>query len=423
MRLATTAVPGCCHRIPVMRMKIDFGQFIHAFSDTIDLVGVDETQHGKRVGLMALECARMMGVDINEQLRLYRLGLLHDCGVSSTRVHKHLVDSLDWTESQDHCVIGAGRLRRFAPLAPFAEVILYHHTRWSELKDKPVDKKIKEQANLIFLLDRADALALMAGNTNRLVIRDTICRKIHFFRHSYFKSELVDVFLAAAEKEAFWITQQPEHLRSYLEMTCSAPAELFLDTEQLIDMAGIFAEVVDAKSPYTAEHSFGVARLASHLARRIRLSEETVAQMMVAGLLHDLGKLQVPDRILAFRGSLEGENLAIMRHHSYVTYMILNRIKGLEEIGLWAANHHEKMDGSGYPFRRTGAELGIESRIIMVADIFQALAQDRPYRQPLPVDVIISMLKRQAQEGKLDPEVVAIVEAEPALCHSIATIA
>lgn len=402
-------------------MKIDFGQFIHALSDTIDLVGVDEVQHGKRVGYMALECAKIMGLAAKDQIRLYRLGLLHDCGVSSTRVHKKLVEALDWPESQYHCSIGAKRMQGFAPLNQFADAILYHHTRWDELKHIPLSDETRDQANLIFLLDRVDALAGMTGNPNRLAASDTICRKVAQYRNSYFKSELIDIFLATSSKEAFWITQQPEHLRNYLQLKVSAPAELHLDATQLTDMARIFAEIVDAKSTYTAEHSFGVTHLSGHLARQCQLDEGTTTRLQVAGLLHDLGKLQVPDAILEHRGYLEGENLAIMRHHSYVTHMILSRISGLEEIALWASNHHEKIDGSGYPFRRRGDELGVESRIIIVADIFQALAQNRPYRAPLPLDTIVEMLARQASDGKLDPDVVAIVQSQPDQCLAAAT--
>jgi len=402
-------------------MKIDFGQFIHALSDTIDLVGVDEIQHGKRVGFMAFECSKLLGADATEGLNLYRLGLLHDCGVSSTKVHKKLVDELDWKESPHHCITGAERVRRFAPLAHFSEAIFYHHTRWEELQEKAIDEKIKEQANLIYLLDRVDALVAMTGTSNRLAVRESVCEKIARYRNSYFQPELVDVFLAAARKEAFWITQQPEHLRSYLEQQCTTPAELVLNTDQLTDMARIFAEIVDAKSPYTAEHSFGVARLTGYLARRCGLSEATIAMMQVAALLHDLGKLQVPDSVLEDSGGLDGENLAIMRHHSYVTFMILHRIKGLEEISHWAANHHEKLDGSGYPFHHSASELSIESRIIMVADIFQALAQNRPYRKPLTVDVIVDILQRQVAENKLDREIVAVVESDPQTCHTVAT--
>lgn len=401
-------------------MQIDFGQFIHALSDTIDLVGVDEIQHGKRVGFMALECARVMGLKQRQHLDLCRLGLLHDCGVSSTRVHKKLVDELDWTESQHHCRLGAERLCRFAPLRRFAEPIRYHHTRWDQLDRLPLDEEVKFAANLIFLLDRVDALVAMTGRNNRLMVRDQICDTIGRYRDSYFRPDLVEVFLAAAEKEAFWITQQPEHLRSHLQQYCSMPDTLMLNTEQLAAMAMIFAEIVDAKSPYTAEHSLGVTRLAGHLGQRCGLAEDVVARMRVAGLLHDLGKLQVPDRVLEHTGHLEGEHLALMRHHSYVTQTILGRIRGLEQISLWAANHHEKLDGSGYPFRKRGDEIDLVSRIIIVADIFQALAQNRPYRRPMAVAAIVELLERQVADHKLDRHVVAIVRGEPATCHRIA---
>lgn len=402
-------------------MNIDFGQFVHALSDTVDLVGVDEIQHSKRVGFMALECAKLSGASEKQQQRLYQLGLLHDCGVSSSRVHKKLVDELDWSESHHHCQTGAERVEKFTPLASFAPPILYHHTRWEELQTLKLPDEVKQEANLIFLLDRVDALMAMRATENRLAIHKDVCEKICQFRGNYFDETLVELFLAAAEKEAFWITQHPQHLPIYLEHFCTRPSPLRLNLEQLSQMARIFAEVVDAKSPYTAEHSFGVTRLAGYLAERFTLSETDIIKIKVAGLLHDLGKLQVPDRLLEFQGGLHGENLAVMRHHSYVTYIILSRISGLEQVSAWAANHHEKLDGSGYPFRLKEGDLDIASRIIMVADIFQALAQDRPYRKPMSTDQILALLLDQAKEGKLDKEVVAVIEAELDICHQVAT--
>lgn len=402
-------------------MKIHFGHFIHALTNTIDLVGVDEIQHGKRVGFMALECAKIMGFEEKTQQKLFHSGLLHDCGVSSTKIHKKLVDELDWTESQQHCLIGSKRLKSFEHLAEYADITLFHHTRWKELERQKIPEITKDLANLIFLLDRVDALVAMNGHPNRLAIRDSICKKVNAYRGNFFKPELVDVFMEVAEKEAFWITQQPEHLQFVIQDQCGKTANIHLNTEQLTSMATIFAEIVDAKSPYTAEHSLGVARLAGHFARKCQLPTATIAKVEVAALLHDLGKLQVPDSILDFDGGLEGESLAIMRHHSYVTKMILQRIIGFEDICSWAANHHEKLDGSGYPFRKKGSELSIESRIIMVADIFQALAQNRPYRSSMSTHNIIDFLSKQGSDGKIDREIVAIAEAEPTTCYRIAT--
>lgn len=118
------------------------------------------------------------------------------------------------------------------------------------------------------------------------------------------------------------------------------------------------------------DHSIGVSRLAGYLAEKCELPEDLINRIEIAGLLHDLGKLQMPDNLLECETKLSDHDLAIMRHHSYVTFSILNRIEGLEDICEWAANHHEKLDGEGYPFKKNSDELDIESRIIMVADIY-----------------------------------------------------
>jgi len=401
-------------------MKIHFGQFIHAFSDTLDLVGVDDFHHGKRVGFMALECAELLGIDQESQKFFYRAGLLHDCGVSSTRVHKKLVDELDWQDSHLHCQIGAERLSKFSPLAGFSDLVRYHHTPWRELQELDLANETKVAANLIFLADRMDALSEMSSHPNRLACRDGVCGKIAELKGSYFEPGLVDAMLAAAQKEAFWISQEADHLRGYLQLQKAGEDDLLLDDDQLKDMANLFAEVVDAKSPYTAEHSCGVTRLAGYLARRCQLPETTLARIEVAGLVHDLGKLQVPDPILESKEALIGDNLAVMRHHSYVTYMILSRISGLEEITLWASDHHEKLDGSGYPFHKTAAELGVESRVIMIADIFQALAQNRPYRTSLKAEDIVAIIKPQVRQGKLDSDIFRMVELDLNGCYDAA---
>ena len=97
------------------------------FQTSLDLVGIDDFNHGKRVGYMATECARALGVSEDQQKFIYRAGLIHDCGVSSTKVHKKLVDELDWSESNQHCVTGANRLSQFPPLHRYVDIIRHHH--------------------------------------------------------------------------------------------------------------------------------------------------------------------------------------------------------------------------------------------------------------------------------------------------------
>ena len=402
-------------------MKLDLDQLIRALSSAVDLVSVDEKQHGKRVAYMALACAERLGYGREEQIMLFRMGLLHDCGVSSTKVHRQLIDEFDWDGADHHCRVGEERLRRSAPLAPLADAVRYHHTRWPVLRELALPESTKRHANLIYLLDRVDALTTMQHSPSRLMVKDKVCEKIKSFRRSYFLPELVDTFLAASDTDAFWITMEPAFLEDFLHSHPLGSDEIVIDFDSLYNIAAIFAEVVDAKSPYTAEHSHGVASLARFLAEKCGLPRSVCRQIEVAGLLHDLGKLQVPDTILEYRGALSREETAAMHHHSYVTHQILHRVQGLEDIALWAGNHHEKLDGSGYPHRRTAESLTIESRIIMIADIFQALAQKRPYRVSQPPEVIIDILKQGAARRQLDAELVNLVEAELDSCYAIAT--
>lgn len=142
-----------------MTLNVDLRQVIHALADALDLVGVDDVAHGKRVGVMAAECGRVEGLGADEVAFLFELGMLHDIGVSSTRVHGHLVESFDWSGAQTHCQVGYERVRGFAPLEAMALPILYHHTRWDVLQNLPLPARVKRQANLIYLVDRVDALS------------------------------------------------------------------------------------------------------------------------------------------------------------------------------------------------------------------------------------------------------------------------
>ena len=131
----------------------------------------------------------------------------------------------------------------------------------------------------------------------------------------------------------------------------------------------------------------------------------------VAALLHDLGKLRVPDEVLNKPGQLDVHERQIMNTHSFETYQILRKIDGFEEIALWAAYHHEEPDGMGYPFHVSEAQMSIEARILRVADIFQAMVQDRPYRAGLNPQQIQTFMQDLADKGKLDAQVVQVAMA------------
>jgi HD-GYP domain-containing protein (c-di-GMP phosphodiesterase class II) len=193
-----------------------------------------------------------------------------------------------------------------------------------------------------------------------------------------------------------------------------------LGFHELRNLVRVFSRIVDAKSTFTHEHSEGVASLARYLGESFELPERTCEMLELAGLLHDLGKLRVPDELLEKNGKLTQLEYANVQRHSFDTYSILNKIHGLEEISLWAGQHHERIDGSGYPYHRSAEEISFESRIVAAADVFQALAQTRPYRGALSPSEIVTILEDEVARGKLDPRVVAKLINDIQVCHEVA---
>jgi putative nucleotidyltransferase with HDIG domain len=200
-----------------------------------------------------------------------------------------------------------------------------------------------------------------------------------------------------------------------------AKNQAIISLEQLKHLSHILAYIVDQKSPFTAQHSTKVAELAKYIATEYGMPKTQCDMIEVAGLLHDLGKLRTPDEILDKPGSLDELERAIMNQHSYETYEILRHITGLEDIAIWASFHHEGLNGRGYPFHPDQSSITIEARIIAIADVFQALAQHRPYREGMPLDKILNILDEMTEQGKLDPAIVSLVHKKQGQCYKVAS--
>ena len=389
-------------------MTVDLRDVIYALSDALDLVGIDDVGHGKRVGTMAAACARTLGLRDAEITFMFDLGMLHDIGVSSTETHKHIVSEFDWQDSQIHCEVGYRALQDFLPLAKMALPIRYHHTQWERLCGcSDITPAVAMQANLIFLVDRVDALAA-PFYADRSLLMHTGSVRDQIKRHAghYFAPEIVDAFLASSVTEAFWLQLEPRGIQAILQDMLASHEPYRASIAELKQLGEIFSRIVDAKSPFTAVHSLGVARLARLIAERMGISAENCDKIEIAGLLHDLGKLRIPDSILDKPGKLDDRERKIINSHSFETYQILRNIKGFEEIAPWAAYHHEEPDGSGYPFHIRNLDLPIEARILRVADIFQAMAQERPYRKGLSPDAVLDFLNDLVAKGRIEANIV-----------------
>jgi putative nucleotidyltransferase with HDIG domain len=390
-------------------------------SRAIDLVGVTDVFHGRRVGMMAVECAKSLGHDTATRHLLFDAGLLHDCGVSSTKEHHLIVTEFNWEGTSLHCEKGYELLRGFAPLAHLAPLVRYHHTHWAAMPGLQIDPLVASHANLIHLVDRVDALATQYYRDESLLLHVGEIRDlIHRYRGQFFAPALVDAFLDASAPEAFWLQLDPTYIPQYINEMGRFSETHASTLAELKQFACLIAQIVDAKSHFTAEHSIGVARLSRFLGQLAEFSGEHLEKLEIAALLHDIGKLQIPDEILESHTTLSPAEFAIMKKHSFATYQILRQVGGFEELALWAAQHHESPDGNGYPFRLKGDAISIEARIIKSADIYQALAQNRPYRKPTPAEEILALLRKKQADSEVDGALVDKLALHLEECHSIA---
>lgn len=402
-----------------MTMKIDLRRVVYVLADALDLVGVDDEAHGKRVAFMAVRAADVLGLTPADKDELLLAGLLHDCGVSSTREHGDLASGLDWDGEDAHCERGAALVLKFRPLAHLAPLIRRHHTHATDLEKLDLTDRHKAMANLIYLADRVDVLAVADGG-DVLMARERICGIVRDNLGTRFRVDVGEALLEAALHEEFWLTREPRALSAWIgrQFWDSHPMTLTLD--ELESLGSMFATIVDAKSPFTASHSHRVAAVARILAVTAGLDEDRARLVGVAALLHDIGKLRVPDAVLDKRGGLDVGERCTMVRHAFDTWQILSRIEGFEEISRWAAFHHECVDGGGHPFGIRGSELALESRIVAVADVFQALRQDRPYRGRMPLEQTMSVIDGMVLTGKLDGELVRILQDSLDECDAAA---
>ncbi|MFP4033618.1 MAG: HD-GYP domain-containing protein [Desulfococcaceae bacterium] len=155
-------------------------------------------------------------------------------------------------------------------------------------------------------------------------------------------------------------------------------------TITLRELIDLFGTILEARDPYTMEHSFRVAEYAGIIARVMGLPSIQVERTIVAAHFHDVGKIGVPDIVLNKTGPLTPEEKRAMQSHSRLGFNILKRIPALEEVSRIVLHHHERYDGMGYPDGRGGEGIPIESRVIAVADAFDAMTSHRHYRYAIP---------------------------------------
>jgi HD-GYP domain-containing protein (c-di-GMP phosphodiesterase class II) len=215
-------------------------------------------------------------------------------------------------------------------------------------------------------------------------------------RGRWFDPDLVEAFADVAADTGLWRQVTSSEVEREVSSVEPQATPLAVDEVRLDRIAKAFAWVVDAKSSFTYQHSERVADFAASVAAHLGLSKDQCTRVRRAGLLHDIGKLSVPNRILDKPGQLTVAEWEIVRLHPYYSYQILERVPVFGEFAFDASAHHERLDGRGYHRNLSGERLSPCARILATADKFDALSADRPYRKGMSVDRVCAILAEDA---------------------------
>jgi putative nucleotidyltransferase with HDIG domain len=424
-------------------------EVVSALSLALDLTEGQPMGHSIRSCILGMRIGAQLALDQQQLSDLYYASLLKDsgCSANSARMHKILdsddiqakreVKLQDWTKVSLSGLNYA--LRNVAPHAPALqrikrivnvgltqkknnfELISARCERGAEIARKIGFNETTSRA--IHALDEHwDGGGYPAGLTGQQIpIAARIMnasQTLEVFAANFGPSEALNVM---RQRSGTWF--DPEIVRAaetlegddelWQSLECADARESILPlepgmslpaSEQRIDsLCEAFAGIVDAKSPFTFQHSTGVTDVASQLSERMGLDPANVTMIRRAALLHDIGKLGVSNAILDKPGKLDASEWEAMKLHPVYTKKILTVITGFQEIASVAGAHHERLDGSGYPDGMTAHELTLPARIVAAADIFQALTEKRAYRESLPADVVLSIMARDVP-AKLDAD-------------------
>lgn len=415
-------------------------EIVSALSHALDLTEGQPPGHTLRSAAIGMRFAEELGLDEDARGDLYYTLLLKDAGCSANSsqvaanfgtddaVAKRELKTADWTSSLGAAGYAWRTVGRGGPLLSrlrhLSRIAIGGHDLAREMVRVRCDRGAEIAARLGFRQTVAGAVRSLdehwdgrghaeglRGHAIPLYSRiANLSQTIEVFftakgaaaaldivrgrSGSWFDPALATMCQSWRNDHSWWRNLLGDDLESrILEME---PVHLVrnVDDDGLDRLAEAFAAIIDAKSPYTSRHSANVAKYATMIAGQMRLDGATIRSLYRAGLLHDIGKLGVSNTILDKAAPLTADEREAMAQHPRLTWSILRRVNAFREFAWTAALHHERLDGTGYPWALRADDLDPEARILAVADVYEALTARRPYRDGLPVEQALMIIRK-----------------------------
>lgn len=382
-------------------MKISVQTVLNLLHNIIAPVSADLVNHLQRTALIAWYLGQRSGLDKTGTANAFLAGMLHDIGtLEKDRAHLTLGSEgfLDGHEKLAGSMTAGIRF-----LQPVTAILENHHMEWSG----PSENELPLVHHLVHMADTFE-LFLRGIRGDYIAQRERIITDF-FAQSERWPASLEKALRESSQQDGFWFRLGNPSLSQVLN-AISPLHDHLLDHHDFLEVCQLISRIVDKYSSFTRTHSASVAHVAAKLAELYGYDQDMQEKICIAGYLHDIGKLFTPLSILEKHGKLEFDEYAMMKQHSYKTLVMLHPIPELGEIISWAANHHERLDGSGYPFKLGAASLDIPSRILAVADVFTALTENRPYRQGMQSDKALMILHEEMANYRLDRDIVSLLD-------------
>lgn len=387
------------------KIRVNLFELLLCLTNAQDYVSPELSGHQEQVAYLACRIAEEMKMPLNEIKEIILAGVLHDIGALSSEERITLIEE-EPLDVNNHGFKGAKIINGSRFMQSISEIIKYHHLLWNGGEGlKYYGNTVPLASHIIHIADRV--CVKIDKSKNVLSQINDIIAKISEQKGTHYCPEFVDALNNLRDKEYVWldiISSSPLQ---------KLPPEFFevipLEIDDIVEIALIFSFIIDFRSEFTANHSAGVAKVAEKLAFLAGFSPNECKMMLIAGYLHDLGKLAISNDILEKNAKLNNDEFNEIRSHTYYTYNLLKNISEFKIINKWASFHHEKLNGKGYPFHLSEDDLSLGSMIMAVADVFTAITEDRPYRKGLDEISASNILNNMVNSGALNSNVVKLL--------------
>jgi HD-GYP domain-containing protein (c-di-GMP phosphodiesterase class II) len=387
-------------------LTISLEELVFSLSTLMDHTIAPLRDHHRRTAIAAFHITSQLDLSWQQRNDLIFAAAIHDIGAFSIKEQQDLLDlRFESQHINRHSRAAYLLLKEFSHFGHVASILRYHHAYLNQ-------PNVADRASIPYeslVLQVADYVAVLTFNSlNILDQSSTIMDEINKQSGIMFDPAIIDAFNKAAEKESFWLDIKNLTLTSLFEERVKLD-NLHIQKEELKGLINLFRRIIDFRSEVTSTHSAGVGTVAAELAGFHGREDETIRKIKIAGYLHDIGKLIVPSEILEKPSKLTPEEINIIRTHTYFTYEFLDSMSIFRDIRDWASQHHERLNGRGYPFHENDKTQSFEARAIAVADVFTALTEDRPYRKGVTGEDAMLVLDVDVQKQELDPSLVKLL--------------